>query len=72
MLAVVKLVSMHVLSSGTLPFFKHFGLSLLLLNALSKSLRFRQQPRVYAGAIGNCLGYKETTVRAVGSRSTYK
>lgn len=71
MLTVVKLVSMHALSSGTLLFFKHLGLSLLLLNALSKTLRLQQQPDVYAWAIGNCLGYKEITVRAVGSQSPY-
>lgn len=41
LLTAVKLVSMNVLSSGTLLFFKLSGLSLLLLNALSKILVFR-------------------------------
>lgn len=38
---LVKLVSMNVLSRGTILFFKHFGLSLLILNALSKILVFQ-------------------------------
>lgn len=41
LLTVVKLDSVDVLSSGTILFCQHFGLSLLILNKLSRVLVFQ-------------------------------